>query len=453
MSAWIFFGIIIILVVALFIFGKRPMYEVMFVAFIFLCIITGNIENIGHYWMTTTKSYLPFTLTGFVIFAVIFERTGIINDLIDIIAALVGRFHGGAGYVALLATAAMGSFCGSGPGTAVATGTVTIPAMKRTGYTPELAAVVSAAGSTLGPVIPPSAAIPIIFEMLNNVLPGKYTASQFWMFAWPICFWLVLQRLVTLYFTVRRLNVQPVPKEDRLSVREALRCGWRSLLLPVALFLPFLLGMMFENSFVTERLGAAAAGRFSSLTLCVVPAFASVFALILFYAKGNKVTIPKVYGFMCDAIVSVAPVIIVTFSGYAINALFSDIGVTDALIASMTRIALPKWAVVILGPLFFTVMGMFIETSTLYLLFGPVFIPIAISVGINPLIAAMSVNVLTNGMGQLTPPFALCLLVSMSIAGADFKKTSILAIPWCLTQFAVVVLYLLGLLPMFGMAI
>ena len=138
--AWSYFLIIIALVIVLFIFVKRPMYEVMFVAFISLCLITGNASNVGEYWVSASRSYLPFTLTGFVIFAVIFEKTGIIQDIIDIIVALVGRFHGGAGYVALLATAAMGSFCGTGPGTAVATGTVTIPTMKRTGYSSELAA-------------------------------------------------------------------------------------------------------------------------------------------------------------------------------------------------------------------------------------------------------------------------------------------------------------------------
>ena len=205
--AWSYFLIIIALVIVLFIFVKRPMYEVMFVAFISLCLITGNASNVGEYWVSASRSYLPFTLTGFVIFAVIFEKTGIIQDIIDIIVALVGRFHGGAGYVALLATAAMGSFCGTGPGTAVATGTVTIPTMKRTGYSSELAAVVSAAGSTLGPVIPPTAAIPVMYEMLNAVMPGRYSGSQFWMFAWPICLWLILHVLF-LFFLLPQIDMQ-----------------------------------------------------------------------------------------------------------------------------------------------------------------------------------------------------------------------------------------------------
>lgn len=72
--AWSYFLIIIALVIVLFIFVKRPMYEVMFVAFISLCLITGNASNVGEYWVSASRSYLPFTLTGFVIFAVIFEK-------------------------------------------------------------------------------------------------------------------------------------------------------------------------------------------------------------------------------------------------------------------------------------------------------------------------------------------------------------------------------------------
>ena len=451
--AWSYFLIIIALVIVLFIFVKRPMYEVMFVAFISLCLITGNASNVGEYWVSASRSYLPFTLTGFVIFAVIFEKTGIIQDIIDIIVALVGRFHGGAGYVALLATAAMGSFCGTRPGTAVATGTVTIPTMKRTGYSSELAAVVSAAGSTLGPVIPPTAAIPVMYEMLNAVMPGRYSGSQFWMFAWPICLWLILQRFITLFFVIRKQNVQPVPKEERLSLKLALKKGWRSLLLPIVLFIPFMFGMLCEDGFITDRLGAAAAGHFSSVLLCTVPAIASAFALVLYKQKGNDVTAKDIVDLVGESIVAVAPVIVISFSGYALNEMLQHMGITDSVIASLEAMHLSKFAIVILGPLFFTIMGMFIETSTLYLIFGPVFIPLAIAAGVNPLIAAMSVNIMTNAMGQLTPPFALCLLVSIGIADADFKETSKQAVVWCAAQFVVIVLYLLGWLPMFGMAV
>lgn len=143
----------------------------------------------------------------------------------------------------------------------------------------------------------------------------------------------------------------------------------------------------------------------------------------------------------------------ITFSGYALNEMLQHMGITDSVIASLEAMHLSKFAIVILGPLFFTIMGMFIETSTLYLIFGPVFIPLAIAAGVNPLIAAMSVNIMTNAMGQLTPPFALCLLVSIGIADADFKETSKQAVVWCAAQFVVIVLYLLGWLPMFGMAV
>ena len=155
--------------------------------------------------------------------------------------------------------------------------------------------------------------------------------------------------------------------------------------------------------------------------------------------------------FFGSSITSVAPIIITIFSGYCINELLQDMGITDNMVSSMMGMHPAKWVVLFIGPLLFTFMGMFIETSTLYLMFGPIFIPLAISVGVDPMIAAMSVNIMTNTMGQLTPPFALCLLVSIGIAESDFKKTCKQSIIWCVTQYIVIVMYLYGLLPMFGM--
>ncbi len=449
--AWLYFGIIIVLVAGLFIFAKRPMYEVMFTAFIFLAVITGNIGEVGRYLLRASNTMLLFTMMAFTVFAVIFERTGIIEDLINIIVSIVGRFSGGAGYVALLASAAMGSFCGTGPGTCAATGSITIPAMKETGFSSETAAVISAAGSTPGPIIPPSAAIPIMYVMLEAVCPGKYTASEFWMLAWPVSFWLIIQRVITLYIVVKQHHVEPIPKEKRLSLKTALIRGWRTLLLPLIIFLPFLFDMLFSNSFIMDRLGEAGAAHFSTILLVVVPSIGALAVLILYRCKGEKIDIGVLTSMVADSISSVAPIIIMCLSGYAMNELFADVGITSQLVDSFVGMNLPKWVVALVGPLFFTVMGMFMETSSVYLLFGPVFIPLAVSVGINPMVAAMQVNVMTNAMGQISPPFALSLFVAMGIANSDFKKTSKEAIIWCFTQYIFIVLMLFELLPMFGL--
>ena len=67
-------------------------------------------------------------------------KTKIIDSCIAVILSLIGRVTGGAGYTAVIASSFMGALSGSGPGNVMATGSITIPAMKRSGFPPELAA-------------------------------------------------------------------------------------------------------------------------------------------------------------------------------------------------------------------------------------------------------------------------------------------------------------------------
>ena len=153
------------------------MYEVIPAAFLLLTIVTGSLPHIFRYMSAAANTYLLYTIAAFICFSVIFEKTGVIRDLINIIMAAVGRFSGGAGYVALAASAAMGALSGTGPGNAAAVGVITIPTMKKSGYSAELAATVEMAASSLGPVIPPSGAIIVLFGALDAFSPDTYTFS------------------------------------------------------------------------------------------------------------------------------------------------------------------------------------------------------------------------------------------------------------------------------------
>ena len=271
------------------------------------------------------------------------------------------------------------------------------------------------------------------------------------MFAWPVSFWLIIQRLITLYILIRKNKVTPIPKEERVSLKVAFKHGWKTLILPLIMILPFIFDNMFKDTLITERLGTSGAEQFSMTVLLVVPCVACLVAILLWKEKGNRVTFQTVGDMLVSGVTVAVPIILMTFSGFAMGTLITDLGLAESIVADIRLLDIPRTAVIIVAPLIFTFFGMFMESSSVYFLFGPVFIPIAISVGINPMMAAMMVNVMSNGMGQMSPPFALCLLVAMGIADSDFKKTSYQAIIWCVTQYIVIVLMLAGLLPMFGM--
>lgn len=98
---WLCFVLLIALVIVGFAVVRRPMYEVIFASFIIMVIITGKIGSIGTYMFDAANTYLLYTIAAFICFSIVFDKTGLINDMINIVVSLVGRFSGGAGYVAL----------------------------------------------------------------------------------------------------------------------------------------------------------------------------------------------------------------------------------------------------------------------------------------------------------------------------------------------------------------
>ncbi len=447
---WLYFVVLIAFVAIMFTIVRRPMYEVIFLAFIFLVIISGNLSNIGTYLYNTASNYMLFSISAFIAFGMIFEKTGIISDMINIIVSIVGRFSGGAGYVALVGSAAMGALSGTGPGNAAAIGVITIPAMKRSGFSAEMAATIEMAASSLGPIIPPAGAIVLCHSILVTMYP-EYTFSQFWLLAWAVSFWLLLQRFITLYILIKRQHVAPIPKEQRPTFKQAMKEGWRSLLLPVIIFIPFMFDALFNDTLVAARLGEEAAGVFSNILLTVIPSVASLVVVLLYVQKGNRFSFKELANAFYGGEGSVAPVLVMAFAGFAITELFTDMGVAESLSASLAGISIPRWFVAIVIPLIFTFLGMFMEPMSIVSMFCGAFIPIAVSVGIHPMLAAMMVNVMCLAMGHMTPPFALCLFVCMGIAESDYQKTVKLTIVWCVGQYILTVAILMGWIPMFGL--
>jgi C4-dicarboxylate transporter DctM subunit len=138
---------------------------------------------------STTLLAVPY----FVIAATFMERGGVAKALIDAATAWIGWVSGGLGLVSVLTCAIFSAMCGSSVATAIAMGTIMIPAMLREGYAPRFAGGILACAGTLGILIPPSlafvvygvladASIPRLF--LGGVVPGLLAAALMGMYVY-----------------------------------------------------------------------------------------------------------------------------------------------------------------------------------------------------------------------------------------------------------------------------
>lgn len=449
-SAFIYLGILLLTIVIWFMVFKRPVYEAILISFIILLTVTGTWGNIGSYIEKGLTTSLLYSMTAFVAMSVVLTKTKVVDSCIAIILSILGRIPGGAGYVSIIASAFMGALSGSGPGNVMATGSITIPAMKKSGFPPELAANVESNASYMGNMIPPSSNIVAALGAYTALYGEELTTGQFWVVLWGIAIWFVLQRILTLFAFCKYYKVKPMSKEELPTLKESLKVGWQGLLLPVIILLPFVFDFLFKETFFTERLGAAGAKALSSSLLIFIPGIATLFACLI--TKDKKMVTPnKLAEMFGKGVKTIAPSVAVCIIGYMIGAMFADLNVSEEMQVFIEGVNFSKFGLVLFICLLTCFLGMVIPGSSLVVIFGPVFITTLASVGVNPILAAAMLPCICGVMCGITPPLGLGMYAGMSLAESDFSKTFKNNMWWVAGQFVMQVIVLMGWLPILGL--
>ncbi len=450
-SAFIYLGVMLVVILAWFLLFKRPIYEAILLSFIALVAITNTWTQIPEFFMSGINTSLIYSMTVFVAMSIILTKTKVIDGAISIILALLGKIPGGAGYVSVVASAFMGALSGSGPGNIMATGTMTIPAMKRSGFPAELAANIESTSSYLGNMIPPSSNIVAALGAFTALYPMlEMTSSQFWIVCWGCSLWFILQRLITVFLFCKYYKVQGMDKAEIPSLKETIKQGWQGLFLPVIILLPFVLDYLFKDTFFTSRLSATGAKYLSSSLLYFIAGIAVIYAVIVI--KDKKTVTPHAMAKMLsNSIKSVSPAISACIFGYMVGSLFTSLNVTDELQIFISEMNLGKLGLCIVIPLIACFMGMLIPGSSIVVIFGPVFISLLAAVGVNPLLVAAMLPCICGVMCGITPPLALGMYAGMSIAESDYSKTVKNDLWWVAGQYIMEVVILMGWLPILGL--
>lgn len=438
--------VLLALILIVFVGFKRPIYEAMFIGLVLLSIITGNINNLGKYLLEPSTNTLFFAIVEFLALAYIFSETKVIEDIVNFILSIVGRFRGGAGYASLISSTFMASLSGTGPGNVVADGVFTIPTMIKSNFPRELAATVEMSASSLGPMIPPSGTILLAFGVLDALYPGEFSLSSFWIAVWGVGIWFVLQRLVLLYLLCRKYKVNALDKEDIPSVKESFKKGWKALIIPIIIFAPFLIDFTLGDTFIASRIGEDGAKAFSSLVILFAPGIAAIYTFLI--AKNDKTKKDiKLSTFFKGSSSRIVPVAATIYFAYSLSALFTEINLAQNLGEYINSFNMGGIGLGIFFPIFTMVLGMFLPGSSQVAIFGGIIVASLADVGASPLLIAAILPAITGGMEGMTPPLALALYPAVGIAEADMKKSMKLALYWVFAHLIVAILILIGILP------
>lgn len=313
----------------------------------------------------------------FILMGNIAHQSGINEKLYKAAHCWFGHIRGGMAIATIFSCAAFAMICGSNAATAATMSTITLPQMRKYGYNPLLSAGAVASGSTLGVIIPPSVVLIILGltteQSITKLFYGAIGAGLLLM---------VLLALTVLIICHIKKDWGPAGPSHSLKEKVDSLSGTIAIMLLFAAMMGGLYGGFFTP---TE---AGAAGSF--LAACI--GFSSRNLSI----AGMKVAIHKTLTASCM-------VILITV-GAIIFGKFLTIAKIPAMTATWAlSLPLPPEAVVILIFLIYIVGGALMDALALLLITMPIFFPVAMALGLDPIWFAVIITVITS-LGSITPP-------------------------------------------------
>ena len=359
-------------------------------------------------------SLTPFpllTIPLFVLAGRLMEVGGMANRMIAIATNLVGAYRGSMGLVTVFACMLFAALSGSGPATTAAIGSVTVPAMKREGYDVPFAAAITASAGALGSLIPPSNLLIIYGLVSETSIPRLFLAGLL-----PGIMITVLL-MITTYIIARRKGYGG--NGDPFSWGPFLRASWDG---KWSIGAPVLI------------LGGIYGGIFTPTEAAGVAVFYSLFVGLFIY---RELTVKKVIDALRFTALLTGILILLTPT-LAFGQLTAFYDVPAAVQESITALTQNKFLVLLLIGVFYIFIGTFMESLAQIVLFTAVFLPLATSLGVDPVMFGIF-TVITCEIGFLTPPLGANLTVAARISGISIERISVAVLPF-------IVAYIIGLL-------
>lgn len=358
-------------------------------------------------------SFILLAIPFFILAGRIMSEAGISDRLVKVSDLIVGRVKGNLAYVNIVVSMFFGGITGTAISDTTAIGAILIPTMKKKGYTKRFSAAVTAASSTMGPIIPPSlmfiiygsiAQVSIRDMFLAGAIPGLMIGLA----------QMTVVKLHTLKYDLPR-------RKEKIGKTEAIKIikgATLAILLPVIILGGILLGIV------------------SPTEAAVVAAFYAGFIAVFVY---RTLSFKRLLVVIKDSAVETGSVSIIIAAAALFGWALSNEQVPQRFAESLIDITTSKWQILLLINFMLFALGMFMDSIPAIMIVTPVFLPLYNMLNIDPLHAGlfMSVNLIT---GLATPPVGCCLFAASIISEASIERISRAILPFLAANVIVVLL-------------
>jgi tripartite ATP-independent transporter DctM subunit len=362
--------------------------------------------------------FLLLAIPLFIIAANIMNAGTISERLLKFCLALVGRFRGGLGHVNVVANMIFAGMSGSAVADAVGLGKIIIGMMRKDNrYSAGYAAAITAAASTIGPIIPPS--IPMVmYALVSDTSIGYLFLGGFV----PG----VMMGIALMMLNARQARVDNVPLEAPVPLAELPRLTVRAL---PALLMPVILLFGIYGGATTPTEAAAIAAFYALMV-----------ATFLYRAVSFKV----MYGVLSDSARATASVGLVIGASLIFNYIVASENIPAKMEQLLQGLNISPLVFLLGVNALFLVLGCLLDATTIILVIIPLFIPTCRALGID--LVHFGVTAVVNCMiGLITPPYGVLLFVINAITGIPLK--TIIGAIWPYIGVLVTALLIMLLVP------
>lgn len=386
-------------------------------------LLDGNVPGlvVAHRMINGVDSFPLLAVPFFILAGNLMNTAGITERIFDFAKALIGWLPGGLGHVNIGASVIFAGMSGAAVADAGGLGAIEIKAMRDAKYDPGFAVGVTAASSTIGPIIPPSLPM-VIYGVVAGASIGQLFAAGF---IPGLLMALALMAMVAFY-----AHRYKYPRDQAFRIGAlgaAFLRAFLSLLTPV-----IIVGGILSGAFTPTEAAIAA---------CAWALFLGLFVY-------RTLTVRRFLKVSLDTIETTSVVLFIVAAASIFAWILTSNRVPEHFAALILSVSDNPIVVLLLINAILLVVGCFMETVAAITILVPVLLPIAVSVGVDPVHFGV-ILVLNLMIGLLTPPVGMVLYVLSRVAKVPFERCVTATLPFLIPLF--VVLMLVTFFPIFTM--
>lgn len=390
---------------------------------LFIVFLLSSLLYIGLFTSIPTNIVIQRTFSGldkfplmavpmFILAANVMAQGGMSARIIEFAKSLVSPLPGGLALATVVACMLFGAVSGSSPATVIAIGSIMYPALLKSGYSSKFSVGLVSASASASAIIPPSigmiiygtvASVSIGQLFIAAVIPGILYGMMFMAYALAYCLWFDYRSDEAYRWAhIKRTFVQAI---------------W-------ALGVPVII------------IGGIYGGIMTPTEAAAVGAVYTIFVAMVVY---REIDFKKLLAISIDSAAVTAQIMILIGAASALSWLLTVERVPTEIGQWLTGAMSSKIAMLLMINLILIVAGMFLDPTSVTVIFAPLFLPIAQVIGVDPI--HLGIIILVNGaLGMFTPPFGFNLFVASSLFKQPMVRLAAAVFPFIILTLVVVLI-------------